>query len=457
MADPGKANVIPNSGLKGISWPAIPAQNAAQMLSLLYQLEQSQWLSPDEVWQQQSRQLTLLLSHAIKTVPYYKETLANIDPESISDRGQWQTIPVLERADVQAAGEKVCSTATPSQHGSEHWIQTSGSTGMPIKVKGTALTKLFWQVLNLRDHLWQKRDLSGTLMALRAEAPKKSGDVIRAPGWGAGVDGVYSTGPGLGMNTRTDISQQAKFLHDEEPDYLLTLPSNLKALILYFRDKSWRINNLKQIRTYGENVSDELRQLCHEVFGVALSDVYSSQEVGQIAQPCSEHNAYHIQSENLVVEVLNEQGLACSPGEIGRVVVTTLHNFASPLIRYALGDYAEVGEPCACGRGLPVLKRIMGRQRNMIVLPDGRQHWPSFPSSEWMDIAPLKQMQLVQETQDNVTARLVTERLLSEAEKDSLIRYLQGRFQYPFTIELQYCDVIERSKAGKFEDFVSKL
>jgi len=450
---------VPVSGLAGIAWPAIPGQSAAQMLSLLYQLEHSQWLSPDELWQQQLSQLTLLLQHAVSTVPHYKKIFADteVNTDSIHSLEQWQSLPVLSRADVQAAGEQMYSTATPREHGKEYLVQTSGSTGMPIKVKGTELTKLFWQVLNLRDHVWQQRDFSGTLLALRAERPEKPGDIIRAKGWGAGVDNIYQTGPGIGMSTRTDVAIQAQLIRDEEPDYLLSLPSNLKALALHFREKGWKLDKLKQVRCYGESVSEELRSLCDEVFAVPLCDVYSSQEVGQIAQPCHEHGNYHIQSENLLVEVLDEQGRQCQPGEVGRVVITTLHNFATPLIRYCIGDYAEVGEPCACGRGLPVLKRIMGRQRNMIVLPDGRQHWPSFPSSEWMDIAPLKQMQLVQETKETVLARLVSDRNLNETEEAELVSYLQGRFQYPFNISLEYCEDIPRSKAGKFEDFVSKL
>jgi len=450
---------IPSSGLKGVTWPAIPQQGAAQIMSLLYQLEQSQWWDMDTMWQHQLSQLTLLLEHAAKTVPYYMQRYSadNINTGGIKTFADWQQLPLLTRADVQAAGEQLYSTATPRAHGNHYVVRTSGSTGMPIKVKGTELTKIFWKVLNLRDHLWQQRDFSGTLMALRAERPEKPGEIIRAKGWGAGVDTVYPTGPAIAMSTRTDVSRQAKLLRDEDPEYLLSLPSNIKALAMYFREQGWQLSKLRQVRCYGENVSDELRELCQQVFGVPVCDVYSSQEVGQIAQPCHEHGHYHVQSENLLVEVLDEQGRQCQPGEVGQVVITTLHNFATPLIRYCIGDYAEVGEPCPCGRGLPVLKQIMGRQRNMIVLPDGRQHWPSFPSGQWMDIAPLKQMQLVQETEDKVTARVVSERSLSESEQDELVSYLQERFQYPFNIEIEYCDVIPRSKAGKFEDFVSKL
>ena len=117
--------------------------------------------------------------------------------------------------------------------------------------------------------------------------------------------------------------------------------------------------------------------------------MYSSQEVGYIALECPTGESYHVQAENVLVEVLDDQDRPCSPGDVGRVVVTALHNFATPLLRYDIGDYAEVGAPCPCGRGLPALRRIMGRQRNMALLPTaaaaGRRSswraptkWPTF-------------------------------------------------------------------------------
>ena len=78
--------------------------------------------------------------------------------------------------------------------------------------------------------------------------------------------------------------------------------------------------------------------------------MYSSQEVGYIALQCPENESYHIQAENVLVEILDDDGLPCEPGEVGRVVVTALHNLATPLLRYDIGDYAEVGSPCSCGR-----------------------------------------------------------------------------------------------------------
>lgn len=99
------------------------------------------------------------------------------------------------------------------------------------------------------------------------------------------------------------------------------------------------------------------------------------------------------------MEILDENGKPCEPGELGRVVVTPLDNFAMPLIRYDIGDYAEVGKHCPCGRGLPVLKRIVGRVQDLVVLPSGERRWTLLSAGNiesFLEIAPIRQYQFVQ-------------------------------------------------------------
>ena len=184
--------------------------------------------------------------------------------------------------------------------------------------------------------------------------------------------------------------------------------------------------------------------------------MYSSQEVGYIALECPAGDTYHVQSENVLVEVLDDEGRHCQPGQVGRVVVTALHNFALPLLRYDIGDYAEVGEPCPCGRGLPVLNRIMGRQRNMAILPDGRRRWPSIELAESDNLAefpPIHQFQLVQKSLTAMEMLLVAPRPLSPAEEARLRGWIVAAVGHPFEVVFRYVESIPRSPLGKFEDF----
>jgi phenylacetate-CoA ligase len=217
-------------------------------------------------------------------------------------------------------------------------------------------------------------------------------------------------------------------------------------------------SQLKEVRTIGETFSGGLKARCENDFALKAVDLYSAQEVGVIALQCPVSGLYHVQAESLIVEVLNDEGAPCSEGEVGRVVVTDLHNFATPIIRYEIRDYAEVGGACPCGRGLPTLKRILGRRRNMVTLPDGSKHWPTVGFHAFRDIAPIRQYQAVQHSLDTVEMRLVVDAPLS-GEQEALLRtVIQAALGYPFTLRFSYHDgELPKTRGGKFEEFISKI
>jgi len=445
-------SVVPN-----IIWPALPAPEGANMLAILFQLESTQWNAGEKLLALQRLQLAKVLRHAVATVPYYRDKFQNLATPHLEDFTweEWRRLPLLTRPAVQEAGQKLISRAIPVEHGSHCKVQTSGSTGTPITAYGTAVSQLFWRVFGLRDHIWHRRDFSAKHAIIRYVKGLKAGETLQAALWGQSTAPLFNTGPALTMSILTEVEVQAQWLMQQAPGYLLSYPSNILALAQIFREKNWRLSSLKEIRTISESVGADMRKVCREVWGVPVKDVYSSQEIGYIALQCPEHDHYHVQSETVLVEVLDEQNNPCLPGQIGRVVVSTLHNFAMPFIRYELGDYAEVGEPCPCGRGLPVLTRILGRQRNMMITPDGKKYWPSFPSTLLSQLVPLRQIQIIQKDLERLTVNMVTDRELLEDEKTRLIEGLRSQLSYPFQISLCYVKCIERSRSGKYEDFVS--
>jgi phenylacetate-CoA ligase len=143
-------------------------------------------------------------------------------------------------------------------------------------------------------------------------------------------------------------------------------------------------------------------------------------------------------------------------GETGKVIVTPLHNFAMPLLRYDLEDYAEVGEPCGCGRGLPVLNRIAGRVRNMLTLPSGEKRWPQLGLLYWQ-IAPIRRRQVVQRSLEQVELHLVVDRRLTHEEEEKARRHLIENLGHPFDVSIVYRDNLSRPAGGKFEEFRSEL
>lgn len=451
----GIAPVMPRSSVRGVGWPAIPGPRASLLLAMQFQFTQSQWWQPEVLRRQQLRQAANLLAHAIHTVPFYGEHLRTFGYDHAKDGVRpeaWAEVPLLQREHIQRCGDALRSLQLPPDHGRVFDYTTSGSTGSPIRFSKTDVTDFFWRAFTLRDHLWHGRDLGGKLAVIRTTVNAAEGD-----GWGPATNEVFDAGSCATLNIRTDIATQAKWLERQNPDYLLSHPSNILALAKCCLETGIRLPRLRQVRTFGETLMPGLREACLEAWAASLTDVYSAEEVGYIALQCPGHEHYHVQAESLLVEILDQAGKPCSPGEIGRVVLTTLHNFAMPLIRYEIGDFAELGEPCSCGRGLPVLTRIMGRQRNMLTLPDGRQHWPSFPAEGWLPIAPVRQFQLVQRDLESIEARFVADRAVTAGEKQQLAAMLHEYLRYPFRIDFVQLEQIERKPNCKFEDFISEV
>jgi phenylacetate-CoA ligase len=439
--------LIPRSSCTGVEWPALPDDDAARMLALQYQFEQSQWWPLERLQELQLQQFAQVFRHALATVPFYRERFAPWSGGVMSWE-RYRELPVSSRPDIQLAGTAMHSSAPPQAHGPGISTQSSGSTGSPMVTLGTAWTQMLWSALLLRDHIWHRREFDGKLAAIRS----KTEDGVFAD-WGPATS-AFATGPSVVRSLVIDIDEQLRWLEAENPDYVLSFATNLQALARRSLELGVRLPRLKQARTFGETLLPDARDIVRKAWGVGIADSYSSEELGYIALQCPEHEHYHLQSESLIVEVLDADGAPCAPGETGQVVVSTLHNFAMPLLRYASGDYAEVGDPCACGRGLPVLKRIVGRQRNMLLRPDGVRYWPSFPMQQWGDAAPVQQIQLLQDAIDHIEVRVVMPRDFAAGERERLTAALLGSLGYPFRITLRRVESIPRGAGQKYEDFI---
>lgn len=449
------------SHLKGVAWPAMPSQHGALLQALRMQLEETQWWPAERLLEHQLLQLGELLRHAHRTVPFYRRRFDAIGfaPGGRLTVEALRQLPLLTRREVQDAGAELASTADLAPYGGHVETQTSGSTGEPVRLRGTGLDQLLWEANALREHQWHQRDFSGKLASIRVfvqggEPP----DGTMLPDWGPPASELYNTGPAAALRLSTDIETQARWLMRQDPDYLLTYPTNLAALIACFSRRGDKPRSLRGVRTVGETVTPALRSSCLETLGVPLVDMYSSQEVGCIAVQCPVSGQYHVMAESALVEVLRADGTPCAPGEAGALVITKLHNFATPLIRYALRDHAEAGAPCPCGRGLPTLSRILGRNRNMLTLPTGGQSWPTVGFREYRDIAPVRQYQLVQNSLEEIEVRFVVERPLTAAEEARLAAVIQAALGHPFRLKFVYfAGEIPRGPGGKFEEFISRV
>ena len=113
--------------------------------------------------------------------------------------------------------------------------------------------------------------------------------------------------------------------------------------------------------------------------------------------------------------------------------------------------------PCPCGRGLPVVERIIGRERHPVVLPSGDRLFPVLDAEPLLLEFGVRQYQLVQRSVQEIDLKLVIDRRLNDDEQAAIRDHLRGNFQHSFDFNFIYVDEIPREAGGKFQIFKSAL
>lgn len=449
-----------------LRWPRVPIPEEAPVLILVNQFQHSQQLSAEVLRRRQFVQLRTLLSHCLNSVPYYRErlTMDMSQPNKELSAEEWASIPILNREDILSHTELLEASTIPNSHGDTQSVQSAGGTGEPVTIKVSSIPNLHFQANIIRNGIWHEYDPAmrvGSIVKMNDEQLRHA-DEGKYSSWMAG----FVSGPSYFYDVAVPPEAQIAWLRENQIQLLVTTPSNLRNLARTCLRDDLALPDLRSITTMGEPITDHTRMTVDKAFELSIQDAYVAQEVGVIALQCPHQDggtiSYHIMAEGVYVEILNGDDEPCAPGEIGKVVVTPLHNFAMPLLRYDLGDYAEVGEPCACGRGLPTLKRILGRTRNKMVMSNGQSVWMPVEDRGLQDIAPVIQQQVVQKTLATFDAHLVTERPLTEVEKGHVHTYLLNRLNLPgntgnIHLDVLYGDVVRFNPGGKFEGFICAI
>ena len=446
---------IPHKSIvPGIAWPALPQAAGQALLAQMFMLERSQWLSATHLADRQFTQLRRLVRHATSQVPHYRDhmrraqifTVAGLTPESFL---RW---PILDRANVLAERENLRARQVPPEHGGLINSSSTGSTGHPVTVLSTEVAGFLHAAIVTRSHLWYGLDFRAKFASIRRGVQNAT-----YPDWGAPLRDAVSTGPLVTRELMEETPRQLDWLCRESAAYLLSMGNNLRALLLESSASGRIPEGLRALLSYAVTLPADLRSLAREVWNVPVFDTYSCMELGPLALQCPSHEHLHIQSERVLLEILREDGTPSEPGETGRVVATDLHNFAMPMIRYALGDYAEVGDACPCGRGLPVIRRVAGRHINAAVDPTGRRFWPVIRPERWLETVQITQRQMVQRTPSLIEVRYVFERDLEASEKADLAASLNESLRYRFDYAFVRVPSIDPAPGEKFEEFISLI
>ena len=288
--------------------------------------------------------------------------------------------------------------------------KTSGSTGEPVSVGKSYKDYIWYNALSIRELRWLKWDVTKDMAVIKAGSKLSESD-----NWGISKSIEPIQGRRFSNDLRP-ISELQKWLEEKNPHYIHCLPSVFKQI-----DTS-KILNFIDWKGTGE------------VGGKA----YSSEECGIIALTCPDNpSVYHVM-ENQIVEVNPE----------GALIITTTSN--KYIRRYRHGDHIELGT-CTCGRSLQTIKKIHGRVRNMMLLPNGDKKWPLVGSLEYGSFG-IKRFKMVQTKIDKFELSIICDPL-GERESD-LIEVVRKWIESPVNVIIKYVDSFPNYK---FEEFVCNI
>lgn len=406
------------------------------------QLRRSQYWSADQRHACTRSRLTQTLATAA-AIPFYRDWWGD-QTSPVADH--LASLPVISRSEIEPLNRSVRSlhaAGTPLIRGC-----TSGSTGVPA------------------EFLFDRPHEAGRLGSVARHLRENGWNPLRRSAWicafGLGAD---SSGPmrrffptAHTLPVQTTASDQLDWLERIKPAYLHTLPSNLQMLVATLRAAGApRRLSFRRIFMGAEVLDDSLREAARELFGAEITDAYGSTEAF-LAWQCAS-GRYHVNAEHVVIEVVDDRHRPVAPGQLGRVLVTTLENHLMPLVRYDIGDYAyATDDGCPCGRTLPVLGAVAGRSVNLFRRPDGSlvSPWAILVglerggSNRLAAQLGLRQVQLVQKDTANYVLRYVSDRDPGMPMQSLLERQLRELIGVDVSVVLERVADIPRTATGKF-------
>jgi phenylacetate-coenzyme A ligase PaaK-like adenylate-forming protein len=239
----------------------------------------------------------------------------------------------------------------------------------------------------------------------------------------------------------------------------MTLPSNAMALAYAVTPAKARDLQLEIIFSISETVTTRAREVVAERLGARLVGIYSCEEVGTIATECPAARHYHEATENVYVEIVADDGRLAASGRPGRVLVTGLNNYATPFIRYDIGDTAMAAfGPCSCGRSLPVISQVLGRTRNAFVFKDGKRVWLRIWDEQAIRACvPCREMQMVQLDHERFELRYVPDSSGHAPDRAGLDAFVRDKLHPSAEVALMAMDAIPRGPGGKLDPFISMV
>ena len=411
------------------------------------QLDQTQWLSHEKLKEMQNAKLQKLTRHAYTNVPYYNSLFNSLDllPEDISTQEDLVKLPILTKQIITSNFEGLKAKDFRRYHPILN--KTGGSTGKPLQYYITKdLASINWAGM-FRGWEWAKYNLGNKRITIGGSSLLPDDKIslfnkIR----GALERNLPLTGAHL---TEEILESHVNTIIGYKPEFFYGYSSAIYVLADYCKQMGVDDIQPKAVFTTAEMLLPHYRFLIEKQFQCEVYDQYGSNDGGIQALECEYHNGFHITTEKAIVEIVDDKDNLVEPGQTGRIIVTDLHNYAMPFIRYENGDMGTLStEQCPCGRGLPLLKSLEGRTSDILKFSNGVSISGPAVTLIFKD-CDVKQYQLVQTDHNELSVNIIKGNNYSQNDENHFISILKHHAGKEISISVNYCENIPKTKAGK--------
>lgn len=425
--------------------------------NLTNEYKKIQFLSENELRNFQRKRFEELLTHCKKNVSYYREFLDTYDEKSFKNF-DIKSLPILTKDILR---NKFNELKSDDLHSRDWMINSSGgSTGEPVKIIQDTYYSYHsearknicfqWAGLETGDNLiklWgSERDILGTNRLLDKIKNFLKNEII--------LNAFILSHP--------IMKKFIKIFNSSKPSVILAYVNAIYELSNFAKNEDIKVSHQKSVISTSGVLYPFLRKEIEMIFGCEVYDQYGSREVSCIASECEYHNGLHISEETIILEIVDENGNECPVGVEGDVLVTSLVNYAMPIMRYKIGDRA-IMEPgfCKCGRFHKRLKNVVGRSMDNFKLRDGT----IIPSEYFIHFIGvvlnrgiLKKIQIIQKSYDVIDLHVVysNEEILSE-DIQNIIQAVKKVMGENCTVNIHEKENIAPNSSGKYRYTICEL
>ena len=418
------------------------------------EMEVRQWWLQERILEVQRDRLRRLLVEAGRKVPYYRDLFASksFDPESVNSIADLQRLPFLTKAIIRDNSDALRAEDADGLAR----FNTGGSSGEPLifyigneRVTHDVAAK--WRATRWWDVDIGDREIVvwGSPIELGAQ------DRVRLL-----RDALMRTEllPAFEMSDAR-VDQFRARIRKVRPRMLFGYPSAISHIALHAEKRGVRLDDLgvRVVFVTSERLYDHQREVIERLFGCPVANGYGGRDAGFIAHQCPS-GSMHITAEDIVVEIVDDDGEVLPPGQAGEIVITHLATRDYPFIRYRTGDIGVLGtETCSCGRGLPVLKEIQGRSTDFVIAVDGTVLHGLSLVYIVRDLTGVQSFKVIQENLQLTRVQLVTNASFDREDEHRIVEGFQRRLGASVRVEIEHVAAIAAEKSGKFRYIVSNV